>query len=458
MNAPLKTLAALMSVLAVTSVSAGTLLDVYNYAIDSNPSLKKAEALTDEVESAYTNAWMGVAPRVNLTLDQESVSQELISTENPTFNLGQAEFDNTIRTFSVVQPLIDGALFASIQKSKYQLNKQQSEYRVSEQNLAFDTIEAYLMALASHDAYLLAKSEHDIYLEQKKQLEVRRKSGLSSSLEYNEIMAKLSLAKTQMLQALAQVDNRFAELEALTGQRLDYIQPLNADFPLQPLASSDVEHWLTQAQQQNPDFRAIEQDVKVARSELAKQDGELFPTFELRATNTYRDIGGALFGSASESKETIVTLRLNVPIFNGSGVGYKRLEAAHAWKYKQYEKVEFNRALKQQIKTALVQVNDSIERLPHLKTLVESRVAIVSNSDKKLAAGLITVDTMLDDISDVYSAKRQHLSASYNYLLGNLLLSRLTGKIDIASVEKVNSLLDMKALPVERPKQLYASN
>ncbi|GAK87479.1 type I secretion outer membrane protein TolC precursor [Vibrio ponticus] len=287
-----------------------------------------------------------------------------------------------------MQPIIDGELFASIQQSNHLLNRQNSEYQVSEQNLAFDAIEGYLMALASYDAYLLAKSEHEIYLEQKNQLEVRRSSGLSSELEYSEVAAKLSLAKTQMLQALAQVDNKFSELEALTGQRLEYIQPLNVDFPLRPLEYNDVGYWLAQAQQQNPDYLALEHGVKAARSELAKQDGSLFPTVELRATNTYRDIGGALFGSASESKETIVTLRVNVPIFNGDGVGYERMEAAHAWKFKQYEKVEFDRALRQQIKTALVQVNDSIERLPHLKTLVHSRETIVNSSEKQLAAGL----------------------------------------------------------------------
>ncbi|OEE32679.1 hypothetical protein A1QO_01830 [Vibrio genomosp. F10 str. ZF-129] len=451
MKTPRRTLSALISILAVSTASAGTLLDVYSQATLNNPSLQKAEALTNEAEAAYTNSWLGIAPRVNLTLDFESVSQELKRTENPTFNLGEAEFDNSNRTLSIVQPIIDASLFASIQQSKYRLNKQVSEYQVSEQNLAFDTIEAYLMALASHDAYLLAKSEYEIYAEQKNQLEVRRTSGLSSSLEYSEITAKLSLAKTQMLQALAQVDNKFSELEVLTGQRLEYIQPLNVDFPLQPLAYNDVDFWLAQAQKQSPDYRALEHDVKYARSELAKQDGELLPTVELRATNTYRDIGGALFGSASESEETIVVLRFNVPIFNGNGVGYERMEAAHAWKFKQYEKVEFDRALRQQIKTALVQVNNSIERLPHLNTLVESRKAIVESSDKQLSAGLITVDTLLDDVSDVYSAKRQQLSASYNYLLGNLLLNRLTGEINIASVERVNQLLDMSAIPVERP-------
>ncbi|GAK87480.1 hypothetical protein JCM19238_5090 [Vibrio ponticus] len=36
-------------------------------------------------------------------------------------------------------------------------------------------------------------------------------------------------------------------------------------------------------------------------------------------------------------------------------------------------------------------------------------------------------------------------------MLGNLLLNRLTGTIDIASVERVNNLLDLTAQPVERP-------
>lgn len=82
MKTPTRTFSAIFSVLAASSACAGTLLDVYNQAIVNNPSLQKAEALTDEAQAAYANSWLSITPRVNLTLDYESVSQELISTEN----------------------------------------------------------------------------------------------------------------------------------------------------------------------------------------------------------------------------------------------------------------------------------------------------------------------------------------------------------------------------------------
>ena len=450
-RATVASLALLMS-FGPVSVNAAGLTEIYRQSSGNSPGLDIAQARVDEADAAHTNAIFGMLPRINYTHDREHVAQELIKTENPTFNVGKADFENSINTVSLVQPILNGPLFLAIGEAKYAMHGEQSRYHATEQDVAFNTIETYLMTLASHDAYRLALAEYQAVQKQADQFAVRRRSGLTGSQEYDEVKAKLSSAQTQVIQTAAQVEQQFAQLEELTGRPVNDLQPLAESFPMTMPEQMDHQTWLDKALAHNPDYQALMHDTKAAKQQYDVQLTTNLPTVEVRASSTHRDIGGALFGSASESQEDIWVLRLNMPIFNSTGGGYKQREAVEAWNQSKHKMVERQRQLQRQIRVGLVQVADSVNRAPRLNELVDSRERILASSEKKYDAGLITVDDVLDDISDVYRARRDLLSSHYSYLLGKVLLQRLSGELGKPQVEQIDQLLDRKAVAIGRPE------
>jgi outer membrane protein TolC len=57
-------------------------------------------------------------------------------------------------------------------------------------------------------------------------------------------------------------------------------------------------------------------------------------------------------------------------------------------------------------------------------------------------AGVNTNVEVLDAVRDLYGSERDYINAKYQFILSTLQLKRVTGSLEVADLERVNSWLE----------------
>lgn len=372
------------------------------------------------------------------------------------------------------QMLFDGfATRNEVRRASYTRQARYFDLLASSDTVALETVRAYQDVLRYRKLVALARENWATHKELYNQIEERVAAGVGRRVDLEQATGRVALAESNWLTEAANLHDVSARYERLVG-----FQPEKSLADAPAFAGAAAQETLSASQiQGNPSFQAAVAGIRAARAEARNKDSSLWPTVELRASQSVdRNIDGVAGGY----NKGVIQLLLNYNLFRGGGDiarGRQYIEQLNA-NYDLRDKV--CRDLRQSSRVALNEVRRNREQLANLQQHALSTEKARDAYRSQFDIGQRSLLDLLDTENEFFEARRSVIRAEHDLLIaqaqvlanGHRLLPALqlaplentapeAGNDDQAADEAVTcgldaiaiTPLDREAALAERPKR-----
>lgn len=298
--------------------------------LERNTRIGAAAQQINRADAERLNAIFGYLPQINVTYGQDQLTQEVISTDNAVFELGEAEYPITTIQARIDQPIIDLSRIFGIQHASNARTLAEVEYIRVVRDVVYEVFDAYLVASQARTRAASLRKRMGLLGRQINSQDALNDSGLGDVIEVSSLRSeRSSIASEEALEA-ARYAESLGDLALLSGANVSEIA--NLRFP-KGVAGAErrikVQDAVDTGLEQNPVVMSAA--LSVVGAELERRQAlasDFAPVLAAYALLERTDREGSRFGGGSLTQDTTVGLRLTIPIFNGRGQGYDTLPAA----------------------------------------------------------------------------------------------------------------------------------
>lgn len=427
-----------------SAASAADLVDIYQVAKNRDPAIAAAEAQLEGQETQIGQARGVLLPQLDLSASTQW-NQENIEYDSPppvSFGSrgGDEDYNSNGYSLQLTQALFNMEAFARYDQAQSVVQQARLSFDLAQQDLILRVADAYFSVLLAQDTLQTAQAETKALLEQLNRAQRAFEVGTASAVDVDQARARFDLARAREIEARNQVAIAREQLQSIIGQPVIALADLQDDIPLERPTPSDMTAWVEQARQSNLLVLAQRAGVEIARSELDARQGDRYPTISLIAFHD-RQRGNAFTGARATTTTDAIGLQLNYNLFSGGTRYYQIEEAAAQVNQSEYNLVDAMRDASLNASQSFLAVQNSISQVKALQqALASSRTALESTRVGQ-RVGTRTFIDVLDALQQLYTARRDLLSARYSYLINRLQLKAAVGTLDGTDLRLINTLL-----------------
>lgn len=431
----LKIAAAGLGLLIAAQVEATGLLEIYQQARNTNPQLAAADANLKAVEQLHSQGIAGLLPVIDLTANLNRQDFNNLGTGTPT-----RHSTNKTASLNLLQPLFRRDLWIQLKQADSQIAQAQAEYAAADQDLIVAIAERYFNILGAQDNLTFATAEKEAIARELDQARQRFEVGLIAITDVHEAQARYDLAVSQEIQAISQLAGSKDALRETAGIHYDTLALLKDEIPLETPEPATPDLWVEQALQQNLSVLAAQAAAETARQEMRRQRAGHLPTLDLNASYNYQDNN---FGGIAPIKreDTLVGLRLNVPLYQGGGVVSRSREARHRFTQTSEQLNQATRNAELETRNAFRGIQTDLAQIRALAQSLVSTQTAVDAAEAGFEVGTRTVVDVLNAQREFFRAKFNYAQARYLYLVDQLKLKRAAGNLGQADIERISGYL-----------------
>jgi type I secretion outer membrane protein, TolC family len=434
---------------AVSSVSAEDLLDVYRLATQSDPQLLAANATRRAALEAKPRARAQLLPIISFLVNGAYNFQKLGFSDS---NFNQSDnFESYGYSINLVQPLYDHRLYVQLSQADASISEAEAQYGVAQQDLIVRLADAYFTVLSARDNLQFVKTDKEAIDRTLEQSRKRFEVGLIAITDVLESEAQYDLAVAREIKARNDLSDAREALSEITGQSHETFRvEVNPNMPLWIPAPPDIEWWTAVAQEKNLRLLSARYTSQVARKEISLERAGHYPTLSL-VVQAARGINGGGLGGVSigrrgfairgSTTDASIQLQVSVPIFSGFLVSSRTHQATYRYSEARENQEAARRTAVRQVRDAYRAVETSVQRVTALKQAVASTKSALEATTAGYQVGTRTIIEVLDAQSDYYQAIRNHKQARYTYLLSTLRLKQATGTLSEQDLTAINAWL-----------------
>ncbi len=412
------------------------LMRSFTLAQQQEPTFRAALAAAAANREALPQAVSQLLPNVSITGARNKVNLDQ-NVNNFTSN-----FDYFSSNYSLVlrQPLYRRAQWAQYDQALAQIKAAEED----EQRAGFDLLQrvagAYFEALFAQDVSVFMQSLRAATEGQLKAAQRNYELGQGTRTDVDEAQARLDMAMSQVLQASQQEHYSRQQLQALIDEEVGDLAVLDiARFSPQQL-EQPLAHWLSLAQDRNPDLSLALARVEAARQEVIKAQAGHLPTLDMVAQRTLSRSENVLNPVASYYS-TQTGVQLNVPLFAGGYVDSSIRQAAASLQREEQQLEQVRRTLALQVRKEYQNLTEGLMRMKALEQAVRSAEQLVLSTQKGVQAGTRTQTDVLNAIQRRAESLRDLAQARYQYLVAHLRLRSLIGDTPEEIAQSTNQML-----------------
>ena len=436
-------LQALCAVLFCTCANAAytaDLVEIYGYALDSDPQYRQVAATKRAVMETRPQALAQLLPSLSFRANAFTNEQEIDSIFNPIGQEGKVTFGSHGYSLDLTQPLFRGDRIIQYLQADNRIQQADAELVAAEQDLILRATTAYFEVLAAYDNLGFAEAEKKSLSRQLDQATQRFDVGLTAITDVQEARAGYDRAFAAEIAAKNNVDNAREALRSITGAYFSELAPLGETMPLLSPQPEEIETWTGAALEQNLNVLAAQHAVDNARREIKRQQAGHLPTVDMVARHNL-DKSGGRFGSV-ESTTSSVGVQLNVPLFQGGYVS-SRVRETHERLNAELERLEQARRNAQRLtRQAYLGVISGISRVNALEQAVLSSETALQATEAGFEVGTRTAVDVVAAERATSQARRDYARARYDYLLDTLRLKQASGSLSAQDLSQVNRWLN----------------
>lgn len=416
-----------------------TLEEVYKQALENDHQFRAAQAAYEAGKESVNLGRAGLLPSLNGSASWQANEQVI---DDVTIRDG----DSTGYAVSLEQTLFSMNSWHTYKSGAASAKAAEAQFKFSEQDLIIRTAQAYFDALKAVDDLETALAEEDALRHQLEQTRQRFQVGLTAITEVHEAQAAFDSSTVNRLTAEGQLGIAFEALEVITGKPTNELSPLKTAFPVVNPTPADREAWVEFALENNYNLAAASFQATSAREDARAARAGHYPTVTASASysngTTTDNLAVAPVPSDSDIEDTVLSLNLRVPLFNGGAVSASRRQA---------------NALADQSREIYLQTQrDVIQRARslHLAVVtgaasVQARAQAITSSQSALDATQAGYEVGTRDLVDVlnaqrnlYRAQRDYYTALYAYVVFTLQLKEAAGILEPKDITELSNWLD----------------
>lgn len=419
-------------ILALLGQSAGAenLLQVYEQAVESDPTLKAAAAGRQASQEAKPQARALLLPNVEAAVAQ-GYSFGVVGAPQD-----QSSYDSHNYVISLRQPVYNRGNQVQQRLADAVVSQSDIDFHNARNDLILRVSQGYFGVLAALDNLTYATSAKNAFARQLEQANRRFEVGLATITDVYDAQARFDSAVSVEIDYINKLADAREVLRQLTGQNHAQLNSLSDKMPLALPKPSDPEEWVRMALESNLRLRSAGFGVDQARETVTLQKAGHYPTLDLVASRYNLDNSGT--GNVSSSQ---VNLQLNIPLYSGGAVSSRARQAAYGYEASRQNLENLQRDIIRTVRNAYRGQETAISQIKALdRTRVSTRSALEANQ-AGYEVGTRTIVDVLNAERDVYLAEANYAAARYAYIANYLVLRQAAGQLSEADLAEINGWL-----------------
>ncbi len=452
-----------LAILAIAALLAGpasavdSLLDVYQRALQNDPTIREAEAQYLALAEVKPQARAALLPNVTLGSTFSSTSQDttggaLLPNGGTLGTRSKFSQDGHGWSLSLTQTLFDWGRYTTLKQADKRVARAETDYESAKQALLIRVATAYFNVLAAKDNLASAVSAREAIARQLEQAQRRFEVGLIAITDVQQSQAGYDDSVATEIQAQRLLATSYEQLREIIGDVVTDLAGPTDELPLLSPDPASPEQWVRTALSQNLTLVSSRLAAEVAEYDVEIQKGSRLPNVNLQASVTSNDNNRSqtIFQdplppiiSPSTQKPEGHSWQINVqfPLFTG-GLNRSRVQQSVYTHRAATEALErIGRQTERQTRDAYLGVISEIQRVRALKQSVESNRTALRATEAGFEVGTQTTVDVLTSQKNLTTAETTYSRSRYDYILNVLTLKQAAGNLSVTDVEQVNGWL-----------------
>lgn len=390
-----------------------TLKEIVGYSVETHPQVLSAMHHKDAADSAKDAAFGGYLPRIDMVIGggwerSQNPSTLLLNPppNNPTGNPGWVKLPRYEETVILNQMLWDG-LGTRSEVARRQAISDASAHRLygTAEDIALQTIEAYLDVLKNTDFVKYAKENLAAHQKTYDQVKLRADRGVGRRADLEQIEARLALAISNLSSAESTLRDAEIAYLKVVGK-----QPVNLTKPESPQIPASVDDAVKTGQQNHPILKSAYSDIESAQAQRGIARSFYSPRLELQASfSNNRDLDGI----SGPNRDRMVLMFLKWNLFRGGFDLYHDKETAKQINEAQEIARNTYRQVESAVRLAYNAYATARDRLPSLERYVRASDATRVAYAQQFNIGQRTLLDLLDSENEYFTSHTTQLNGQF---------------------------------------------
>ena len=435
----------LFVLLLSSHLTSENLLDIYNEALENDPTFKSAEYSYLADKEIVVQGRAALLP--SITLSGTTNWNEYYQNDQL-----QQEYNSFSKSARVSQPLLRLDTWFNFKRSKSLTDAAEAEFAYEQQSLLVRTAELYFGVLRAIDNLNASVSEEKAIKKQLDQAQQRYEVGLSAITGVQEAQLAYDLSKAARINNEGNLFSAREALNALIGREIFSLDQLGDALQISSPFPNSKEEWVQLALKNNYQLKASYLRKDAAKSNARSAASNHLPKIDIvgsgseSETNQFNYEGFSINGQGipvpAVTGRRNYSIQLSMPLFQGGAVNSRRKQA-----YSQYSQADENtlfteRRIIQEVRSQFSNVNTLVANVTAQKQAVISATSALEATQVGYKVGTRNVVDLLQAEKNLYSAEKNLANAKYDYILANLRLALAAGTIDPSDIVEINNLLN----------------
>lgn len=440
-----------------------TLMEIYQRALQSDPTIREAEANYQAAAEARPQARSRILPSLTLSASKAGsydTNPFGVALQNGFVYGTSSSSGNAQHGVSVTlsQTLFDWSKFTSLKQADKQVAQAQANYEAAKQDLMIRVATAYFGVLGAQDTLQAAIAARDSVSQQLEQAQRRFDVGLIAITDVQESQAGYDAAVADVLAAQQALSTAQESLREIIGTLVTNLAGPSQTLPLETPAPANPNQWVEMALKQNLQLVSSRLGAAIAEDNITIQRAARLPTLSLSTsysktvgtrTSSLNNVVDPVTGIVSNTvranpsapKGYSWELDLQVPIFTGGANGSRIRQAVYQQRAAQQQAEATARQTEQQTRDAYLGVISEISRVKALRQSVESSQTALRAARAGFQVGTRTTVDVLTAENNLQQQRTNYAQSRYNYILDELKLKQAAGSLGVEDIQQVETWL-----------------
>jgi outer membrane protein len=436
-----------------------SLLEIYQRAVDNDPTVREAEATYRANAEQRPLARSQLLPSLQLSA---STSSSDTKDPNPPTNFVTGEpvagftgrnntRDSDSVTLGITQTIFDWSRILTLKQADKVVARAETQFESAQQDLMVRVAQAYFTVLAMQDSLAAQAAAREALARQLEQAQRRFEVGLIAITEVQETQAGYDNAVAQEILGQQQLATAEEQLREIIGERVSNLAAPGSELPLEPPTPNNADQWVEAALKQNPDLIAARIQADVAQDDISIARAARLPTLSFStgytdsSSNSSSTLLGPLGGntnrSVSGSEGYNWSLDFRVPLFSGGQMSSRVQQRVYLHRAALEESERIARLTERQTRDAYLGVISSISSVRALRQAQESAETALRATEAGFEVGTRTSVDVIISQENLRQAQTAYAQSRYSYIVNVLALRRAAGSLALEDIQQVNSWL-----------------
>lgn len=412
-----------LAMLAPLHVHAGAFEDALVATYKNNPQLNLQRQALEKADETVNQAVSGWRPNVAAQYERGRHRNDFGNTD---WTYGTAE----TQSLTVSQPVFNGGetVFAT-RSAKANVKAGRADLKSAEQDILLQAITEYMNVVRDQSVIELNKGNVDVLEKQLQASKSRFSVGEVTRTDVAQSEARLSRAKTDLIQSKGALESSRASFERVIGYKPEKISsPEN--FPAIPATLDEA---LAIADKNNPDVVAAEGRQTAAKNDVNVAKSSLLPDVSLVGSMS-RQKGAGVRGTDDYDSDSAI-MRVSLPLYQ-SGAEYSRVRTAKITASQRAVDLNDKRnAARESVTKAWENLQASIASIKSNEDAIKAAEVALSGVRQEQLYGSRTVLDVLDAEQELFVAKVDLVRSQRDRIVNFYTLLSTIGQLTVSDLK-----------------------